>query len=600
MEVPSVAEWSMSLRGRGAGRGAGALLKRVARAVPALWLAACGSPDTRAATPGQDPGAARDRPAEAPPPPVSGLAGPDSALVRARVDSVFAPFDRPGSPGCVLAVMEAGKIAYGRGYGSADIGRGTPLTTASAFDAASMAKQFLAFGIALLVQEGRLSLDDPVRKHLPELPDHGAPVTLRHLVHHTSGLRDPDAVWLSGRRDLDPARLPGLSFPPGDRHVYDDTGYALLQRVIERVSGQPWPRFARERIFGPLDMTDSGFPGNDPAPLAPRVRAYAPAGGGYRLRMSAEDEGFTTTPQDLAKWDRNFYDARLGGPAVIRMMLQEGRLNDGDVVPYAMALHTEPYRGLRRVWHGGLADGYRSQFMRYPDQRTSVLVMCNVFQQAEPNGLAERVTDVVLAAQIARAEDPSDPGRPGASEPVPARAEMERLAGVYVSREAQMMRPVRVHEGRLETRQWITWHALRPLGGGRFRVQGQPLTLRFRTRPEGGASERVLEEHWDGRRTPAVLAATASRLSPAELDRYAGSFRSDELGATWVLAREAGALRVVSGPLGTPRLRPAGQDVFTDGEYVMVLFRRDPAGRIAGFVAATPRVQSVEFTKRGP
>ncbi|HEV2147214.1 MAG TPA: serine hydrolase [Longimicrobiaceae bacterium] len=562
----------------------------------AAWLAACGPPDSRAAGVREEPPAIHVRPVEAPPSGPAVLRGPDSAAVRARIDSVFAPFDRPGSPGCVLAVMEAGEIVYGRGYGSADLARGTPLTPASAFDGASMAKQFLTFGIALLAREGKLSLDDPVQKHLPELPDYGATVTLRHLAHHTSGLRDADARWLSGQRIADPSQLPGLSFPPGDRHMYDDTGYALLQRVIERVSGQSWARFARTRIFDPLGMTRSGFPEDDPGPLPSRVRAYAPSGGGYRLRVSGADQGFTTTPEDLAKWDRNFYDARLGGPAVLRMMLEEGRLNSGETIPYALALHTEPYRGLRRVWHGGLAAGYRSQFMRYPDQRTSVLVMCNVFQVAEPNGLAERVTDIVLEDAIRRAEAQLPVARPREPVPAPTPAERERLAAIYVSRAEQAIRPVRSHGDRLEMRQWITWHALQPLGGGRFRVHGQPLTLLFRLGPGG---TRVLEEHWDGRRTPTILEAVPEGSLPAaELDRYTGPYRSDELGTTWVLAREGGLLRVSEGPLGGLRLHPAGPDTFTDREYLLVVFRRDPAGRVAGFTAATPRIRNVEFSKR--
>jgi CubicO group peptidase (beta-lactamase class C family) len=127
---------------------------------------------------------------------------------------VFARFDRPGSPGCVVAVMDAGRIVFGKGYGRADIARGTPFTTASAFDAASMAKQFTAFSLLLLEREGKLSLDDPVQKHLPELPDYGAPVTLRHMVHHVSGLRDAEMGWLTGGRIADPALIPSLSFPP--------------------------------------------------------------------------------------------------------------------------------------------------------------------------------------------------------------------------------------------------------------------------------------------------------------------------------------------------------------------------------------------------
>ncbi|HEX5870622.1 MAG TPA: serine hydrolase, partial [Longimicrobium sp.] len=401
-----------------------------------------------------------------------------------------------------------------------------------------------------------------------------------------------DVNWLSGHRVDDPALIPTLSFRPGERHYYDDTGYDLLHRITERVSGGSMGQFQRTRIFDPLGMTRTAVAG------VRRVRAYAPDddGAGFHLAMTAEDGGFTTTPEDLARWDANFYHARVGGREVMDAMMREGRLNSGETIPYAMALHTEPYRGLRRLWHGGLSQGYRSQFMRYPDQRTSVLVMCNVYQYAEPNSLAERVSDVVLADEIARAERLLPGPPPDAAAPAPSAAEMQRLSGVYVNRDEQFVRAIRVHRGRLQMRQWITWYGLRPLGGGRFRVEGQPLTLTFR----GVADGRVLEEQADGRCAPMVLAAIPDdQLSAAGLDSYTGVFRSDELRNTWTITRAGGELRVSGGPRGGLRLRPAGLDAFTDGTYVLVLFRRDAAGRITGLTAATQRVQNLQFVRRG-
>jgi CubicO group peptidase (beta-lactamase class C family) len=569
--------------------------RRAALGICTALLAACGSGD--GAEEGErrigDPSTSTRLAAQAPPPAPDPLTGPDSARTRARIDSVFARFDRPGSPGCVVTVMRAGEIVFGRGYGYGDIEAGTPLSTESVFDGASMNKQFLAFSVALLAAEGRLSLDDPVHRHLPELPDYGAPITLRHLVHHTSGLRDWDAAWLSGRTDLHPETLTGLSFPPGTRHVYDDTGYGMLEKVVERVTGKSPGEFARERIYTPLGMTSTGLGREERTGRRRMVQGYAAReGGGFR--PIGQRDGFTVTAVDLAKWDANFYDARLGGPEVVRMMTAEGWLANGETIPYAMALHTEPYRGLRRYWHGGLAGGYRSQFMRYPDQRTSVLVQCNVYQLAEPNSLAERVTDIVLADAIARAEP-----RPPAAAPAPPPDELRRLAALYVNRDEQALRPVRVHEGRLQMRQWITWHDLTPLGEGRFRVQGQPLTLAFRPGADGAAG--TVEEHWDGRRTPFVLHAVPPlRPSAAELDAYAGRYASDELGTSWTIAREESGLRVVPrhGRSRVALLRPAGRDAFSDHEYVLLLFRRDARGRVSGFSVATPRVQDLRFERR--
>lgn len=555
-----------------------------------LLATGCGAPDR--AGEAREPAVARlaAMPATAPAP--DPLTGPDSARARARIDSVFARFDRPGSPGCVVTVMRAGDIVFARGYGMGDLTAGTPLTPASAFDGASMAKQFLAFSVALLASEGRLSLDDPVHKHLPELPDYGAPITLRHLLHHTSGLRDWDAIWLSGRSDLHPETLRGLNFPPGTRHVYDDTGYGMLEKVVERVAGKPWGEFARERIWTPLGMMDTGNPAENGPPRPPLVQGYAARDGGG-FRPIGQRDGFPVTAPDLAKWDRNFYDARVGGPDAVRMMTEEGRLANGDAIPYAMGLHTEPYRGLRRVWHGGLAGGYRSQFMRYPDQRTSVLVQCNVYQLAEPNGLAERVTDIVLADAIARAES-----RPAAPVAAPPPAELRPLAALYINRDLPGLRPVRFEDGKLQVRQWITWHDVTPLGQNRFRVTGLPLTVVFRPGADGAAG--TIEEHYDGMRTPVVLRAEAiPALSAAQLDAYTGRYTSDELGTSWTIAREARGLRITNqhGRSRVALLRPAGPDAFSDHEYVLILFERDAQGRVTGFTVSTPRVQNLRFAR---
>jgi CubicO group peptidase (beta-lactamase class C family) len=552
----------------------------------AALFSACGPAD-RPGDAGQAPAAQLAAAASAPDP----LAGPDSARTRARIDSVFARFDRPSSPGCVVTVMRAGEIAFSRGYGMADIAAGTPLSASSAFDGASMNKQFLGFSVALLAAEGRLSLDDPVHEHLPELPDYGAPITLRHLLHHTSGLRDWDAVWVSGLDDLHPSTLRGLSFAPGTRHVYDDTGYGLLADVVKRVTGMEAEQFQRARIFTPLGMMSTA-PAAAGHPLPRLVQGYAAReGGGFR--PIGKREGFTITATDLARWDANFYDARVGGPEAVRMMATPGRLANGDTIPYALGLHTEPYRGLRRQWHGGLAGGYRSQFMRYPDQRTSVLVQCNVYQLAEPNGLAERVTDIVLEDAIARAETPL------IAAPPPSPEEARRLAALYVNRELPAIRPVRVEDGKLQVRQWITWHDVTPLGQNRYRVTGLPLTLAFRPGADGAAG--TVEEHWDGTRNPVVLRAPpAIALSAAQLDAYTGRYRSEELGTSWTITREGSRLRAVtaSGRNRVGAMRPAGPDAFSDHEYVLVLFQRDAQGRVTGFTVSTPRVHNLRFERR--
>ena len=196
-----------------------------------------------------------------------------SESASAKVDKLFEKMDRTISPGCTLAAIKEGRIVYERGYGMADLDHNIPITPSTVFHVASMSKQFTAASILMLAQEGKLSLDDEVRKYVPELPDFGVPITIRQLVHHTSGLRDQwELLDLAGwRYSLDlitdddvlsiMSRQKDLNFPPGSKHMYCNTGYTLLAQVVKRVSGQSFREFTTSRIFRPLGMTCSGVAG---------------------------------------------------------------------------------------------------------------------------------------------------------------------------------------------------------------------------------------------------------------------------------------------------------------------------------------------------
>jgi CubicO group peptidase (beta-lactamase class C family) len=257
-----------------------------------------------------------------------------------RVDSIFSDLDSHASPGCALGVYKAGEVVYARGYGMASLEHGVPLSPRSVFSIASVAKQFTALAVILLAQRGDLSMDDAVRDYIPELPEYAAPVTLRQLIHHTSGLRDSSSLLTAARGQLEGdgdavmMSLLGwqkeLNFRPGERWMYFTGGYALLAMVIERVSGEPFREFTDRELFAALGMTDSGF--HWPAAIHGLASAYAPHGEGqYRLKIPTHTftgpAGGYTTIEDLAKWDANFYEMEVGGSDGIALMHVPGRLN---------------------------------------------------------------------------------------------------------------------------------------------------------------------------------------------------------------------------------------------------------------------------------
>ncbi|HUG93992.1 MAG TPA: serine hydrolase domain-containing protein, partial [Planctomycetaceae bacterium] len=341
----------------------------------------------------------------------------------AAADRVFAPWSVKDSPGCAVGVFQQGRIVFEKGYGMADLEHDVPITPDAVFYAGSVSKQFTAMAAALAIQQGKLSAGDPIRKYLPELPAYADPITVRHLVHHTSGLRDYNTLLsIAGRRGDEAydnptvlrmtARQTALNFAPGSEYLYSNTGYTLLATIVERAAGVPFATFADTHIFKPLGMTSTFF-GVDASRLVPK-RAYAYSrGSNGEIRLDTPSNqragagGVYTTVRDLLKWDQSFYDGRLGGRELVRRVETPGTLADGSALTYAWGLQIGRYRGLRVVEHGGSLGGYRAHLMRLPEAHTSVAALCNTGSIA-PSGLVRQVADAVLGGRF--------------SEPAPQRA----------------------------------------------------------------------------------------------------------------------------------------------------------------------------------
>jgi len=275
--------------------------------------------------------------------------GPEAGIhAEPRVDAFFAAFDQPRTPGCALGVIRNGEFAYRRGYGVANLEFDAPITPQSVFRIGSTSKQFTATAIALLAEDGALSLDDPISRYFSGFPQWAQSVTVRHLVHHTSGIPDYlELAFLAGKSDDTDyytdewviellARQQRTLFPPGQRHAYSNSGYVLLAHIVRQASGQSLSDFAEARIFGPLGMQDTHFHDDHGRVVPRRASGYAPAGDGYRISMTTldivGDGGVFTTIDDLLAWDRNFHENRLGrgGPGLIRQLTTPGALNGGE------------------------------------------------------------------------------------------------------------------------------------------------------------------------------------------------------------------------------------------------------------------------------
>lgn len=524
-------------------------------------------------------------------------------LRHALVDSVFAEWDRPDSPGCAVSVAENGAITYRRGYGMANLEYGIPITPSSIFHVASVSKQFTALAVALLAADGKLSLDDDVRAHVPEVPDFGHRITIRHLLHHTSGLRDQwsllgmagwrfeaDVITQGDVLDIT-SRQRQLNFRPGDRYLYSNTGFTLAAVIVERVSGKTIREFAEERIFRPLGMYDTHFHDDHNMIVPNRAYAYARRDdGGWRISIPDFDvvgaTSLFTTVEDLGAWDRNFYAARVGGIDVLRELMSRGQLNDGVSLDYALGISHGRYRGLATLGHGGADAGYRSQYLRFPDEDFGVAVLCN-FPTSNPGGLASRVAEVYLEDRMeaeapdARVESASAGG-----------GGHEHVAGAYHHQPSDAVWLVFARNDSLFADMGRE-STLTPVGNGRYRVGNGSLIVDIAPGEAGGDRElrmpgEVVPYTW----RPAV--------EPGEIDlrAFVGTYSSDELGTEYRFVLMDGGLVRQHRKLPEVRLRPTYRDGFMgNGSYD---FTRDDDGRVDGFTISTGRVWKVRFDRREP
>lgn len=461
----------------------------------------------------------------------------------ARVDSIFSRFTTT-TPGCAVGVSRHGRTVLAKAYGMSNLEYDVPLTTESIIEAGSVSKQFTAAAILLLAQQGKLSIDDQVRKHIPELPDYGRPLTIRHMLNHTSGLRDWGVVaavegWPRGSRvhthehvlDI-VARQRSLNFPPGTEYLYSNTGYNLLAIIVQRVSGRSFADFTRTEIFEPLGMTRTSWRDDYTRIVKGRATAYSPTRSGFRLNMPFENVhgngGLLTTVEDLLRWNANFDAAHVGGPALLREQVRAGRLTSGREIEYAAGLNVTRYRGVPEVNHSGATAGYRAFLTRYPDQGLTVAVLCN-HGGAGAVSLGHNVANIVLG------EAASDPAAPTAVALAPSL--LAARAGMY--RDAATGQPLRisVRDGKLVNEGGTEAVALSPTlfrssNGGRLSSKSHPTAARkgcgfFRrtaTRCSSCRWRRMRRGLTICRRTPGPIPATRPRRRSRSCTREASSF----------------------------------------------------------------------------
>ncbi len=546
----------------------------------------------------------------------SGPRGQSESFQR-RIDEVFAEWNKPDSPGCALAVIKEGKVIYERGYGCANLEYGTPITSSTVFNIASVSKQFTAMSVLLLAQQGKLSLEDDVRKYVPEVPDFGKVITIRHLVHHTSGLRNlEDLLAMAGwRMEGDVitrehmltmvSHQKELNFRPGDEYLYGNTGYYLLAEIVTRVSGKSFAEFADANIFKPLGMTNTHVHDDHTRIVRNRAYSYHPDGRkSFENAMSNASVvgggGIYSTVEDLAKWVNNFDQGRVGGPVVLKQMHEQGVLNNGQRNGYAFGLFIDEYRGIKMVEHGGGTAGYRSDIIRLPDQKIAVVLLGNT-SAIEPSQLVRQVAAIVLFG--------APPQEPRGSPPPSMQVSTENLdafCGAYelklgvfgtVTREGNRLYVEATGGPRIE---------LLPETANTFFIKEDGSRISFE-RDERGQVDRLVLKKKSKDRTFGTSTHVGRRIIPLraalgaeELEEFVGDYSSDELRTTYTILVRNGQLFARHPRLGDIALTQLPvRDQFFGGDWLPfhVAFTRDVQNQVTGFKLTGERTRNLRFQK---
>jgi CubicO group peptidase (beta-lactamase class C family) len=513
------------------------------------------------------------------------------ATEQTRVDTIFNRWTW-STPGCAVGAAVNGGPVIRAAYGMADLEHDVPITSDTIFEAGSVSKQFTAAALLLLARDGKLSLDDPVRKYIPEVPDFGAPLTIRQMLHHTSGLRDwgnlaAIAGWPRGSRVHTHAhvldilsRQRALNFPPGTRWSYSNSGYNLAAILVARVSGMSFADFTKVRIFEPLRMRDTSWRDDYTRIVKHRAVAYSERQGTFAIDMPFENVhgngGLLTTVGDLLKWNENFTTHTVGDAAFVADLQRRATFNDGRSHEYALGLYVDTYKGIREVDHSGGTGGYRAHLARYPDQRVSVAVLCNA-GSANATAYAKAVAELYLTGLRTVTPTPSH---------TLSDAEAARLVGFYCS--AQPTRVITIVHDKDGLR-LQDGNRLVSMSATRF-VTGDGNAFEF----DGRGQMRTTDEFGT---VDAYERVEPARPPADQLKEFAGRYVSDEIETTLNVVVEGDRLVIRRHPDSTVALTPVYADGFSSA-LGWVIFRRDASDHIVALSVSQERVWDLRFTRQ--
>jgi CubicO group peptidase (beta-lactamase class C family) len=519
------------------------------------------------------------------------------------IDSIFSEWEQVDQPGGTVAVIKEGKLIFSKGYGLANIEHSVPNTPTTVFRIASTSKQFTAATILLLVQQQNLNLNDSLYSFFPDFPDYAKDITIRHLLHHTSGVRDYfNLKELKGFRTddyYDDAEVmgwltaqPSLNFNPGEEFLYSNSGYWLLAQIVQKVTGVSMASFADNEIFKPLKMHNTRFHNNHNRIVKNKAYGYTPfSGPEFEINMSTldliGDGGILTTVEDLKKWDDEFYQQKVFDKNFWEKMTTVGTLNNGEQLDYASGLRISDYKGLKQIDHAGWFGGFKSNLIRFPEQKFSVIVLANR-EDAYSTGLARQVADLYLN-QFYKKEVESAP------QFIELNADqLKDLPGHYWSEDRNDSRHVYIKQGKLKLSPAPEReYDLAPLSENQFKLMGVSANVIMTFMPKSNQMSVSV----NGRDPFICDEYTPANYTSDQLAQFTGNFYSEALMVNYHIKIIDGELQLHIGNSLVSKLDAVQQDMLVSRNLGVIHIERNPESVITGFKMSSNRVKHVQFKK---
>lgn len=522
------------------------------------------------------------------------VAGQSLQDTLAQIDQLFSRF-KADEPGCQLSISRNGQTIYSKAWGMADLEHQAPLSVTSIIEAGSVSKQFTAAAILLLEQQGKLSLNDDIRKYLPEIPDYGDVIRIRHLMHHTSGLRDWGSVmeiagWPRTTKTYsnDDALMivshqKALNNKPGDEYIYSNSNFNLLALIVKRVTGMELAEFTRKNIFEPAGMTHTQWRDNYKRIVLNRAMAYRKTREGFETYMPNEyaygNGGLLTTTEDLLKWNEFYWGGKLGKPSLLPKQIAPDHLNNGVINPYGAALFIAHKKGWQYINHSGSTAGYRSFLLCYPQLKLSIAYLSNA--SVLDMALINSVENLFVSAKGSRSSNPENAGTYSVST-----SDLQKYTGWYREQKTGEGRKLLVKEGVL----FDGNNQLIASAADAFLLNKQQMIF-------SDHNKKFIDVSTD-RDTSTYIAVKEAVISTGQLVAYTGRYYSSEAEAAYTVEVKNGKLQLHLDPVTEIPLNPTYLDGFNinklDGN---LYFERDGNNHITGFKISIPRARNIAFVR---